>query len=150
MMLDSVSWRYQHYFNSMKRFQLKLTDGFMINSELIESHVSNLSGISQRNMGNGYVWYTLPPSEIATETVTVDICFFQSNLESLKVSIFNPDKYGHGWDDYSEHKQRLRAEDTKLWLKRLGYDVGKHQWGDIWAGYDLKSGSSFAVIRYIE
>ena len=132
----------------MQEFQIELQNGITINSKLNESDIAGLPNINQRDMNNGYVWYALPPTEINGEAIVFNICFFKTKIKSISVSISNPEKYGSGWNDFSEAKEKLRAKDTEAWLNRLGHYTGNYPWGQIWAGYDSKGGNGHGVIRY--
>tara|TARA_R110001592_G_scaffold359327_1_gene665532 strand:- start:121 stop:528 length:408 start_codon:yes stop_codon:yes gene_type:complete len=132
----------------VQEFKLDLRNGITLSSDLSESEIAKMPNINERNLGNGYVWYTLSPIEIAGEVIICSLCFFQSKIQILNISIDNPDKYGCSWNDFSEAKEKLRAKDTEKWLFNMGYKVGKFSWGEIWAGYDPKAGSGHAGIRY--
>ncbi|MDP1539462.1 MAG: hypothetical protein Q8L72_02260 [Moraxellaceae bacterium] len=129
-------------------FKLDLRNGIVLCSELSESTVSSFPDVNQRDMKNGYVWYTLPIVDINGESVVFSLCFFNSRIQSLSISIANPQKYGSSWNDFSESKEKLRAKDTEKWLSSIGYQVGKYLWGAVWAGYDSKGGFGHAVVRY--
>jgi hypothetical protein len=133
----------------VREFRLDLKNGITLGSELSESEVSLMSDVNQRDMKNGYVWYALPPVEVIGEKIVFDLCFFKSKIQSLNMSISNPEKYGGSWSDFSERKEKLRAKDTEMWLSNIGYQVGKYSWGEIWAGYDSKGGFGHAVVRYV-
>ena len=132
----------------MREFKFYLPNGIALGSDLSESKISEMHEVNERNLGNGYVWYTLPSIEINAESIIFSLCFFQSKIQSLNISISNPNKYGSGWNDFSEAKEKLRAKDIEKWLSNLGFQVGKFSWGEIWAGYDSKGGYGHAVIRY--
>lgn len=132
----------------MDEFKIDLLNGITISSSLSEADVANVPEASTRDMKNGYTWYALPPIEINGETIVFDICFFESKIQSINISISNADKYGGGWNDFSEAKEKLRAKDTEAWLSKIGYRTGKHSWGEVWAGYDSKGGFGHAVVRY--
>lgn len=132
----------------MHEFKLDLGNGITLSSELSESDVSALPDVHQRDMKNGYFWYTLPTIAIHGESVGFSLCFFSSKIESISIFVTNVQKYGASWNDFSESKEKLRAKDTEKWLSGIGYRVGKYSWGEVWAGYDSKSGFGHAVIRY--
>ncbi len=67
----------------------------------------------------------------------------------ITFALYNPERYGHGWNDWSEAKERACATDTEKWLSNLGYKLGIFPWGEIWAGYDAKGGSGSAGVRYV-
>ena len=134
--------------NIVQKFKLELQNGVTIHSDLPESEVAMIPDVNQRDIKNGYIWYAFPPIELNEEKVIFNLCFFQSKIQSLNISLSNLEKYGGGWNDFSEDKEKLRAKDTEKWLSNIGYKVGKYSWGEVWAGYDSKSGFGHAVVRY--
>jgi hypothetical protein len=132
----------------VQEFKLNLKNSIRICSDLLESDVSTIPGVNIRDIKNGYIWYGLPPIEINGESTIFDLCFFQSKIQSLDISISNHKKYGFGWDELSETKERLRAKDTEKLISTLGYQTGKFPWGSIWCGYDAKSGFGSVVVSY--
>ncbi|MFG1497325.1 hypothetical protein ABMA57_11885 [Saccharospirillum sp. HFRX-1] len=134
--------------NTVQEFKLKLQNGITICSDLSESEVATVHDVNQRDMKNGYIWYKFPPIELNGEIVVFNLCFFQSQMQSLSISLSNPEKYGGSWSDFSESKEKLRAKDTEKWLSNIGHKVGKYSWGNIWAGYDSKGGFGHAVVSY--
>ena len=114
-------WRRYKANEIVQEFKLDLRNGITINSNLSESEISNIPDVNGRNLGNGYVWYALSPIEIGGEAIIFSLCFFQSKIQMLNVSVVNPDKYGSSWNDFSEAKEKLRAKDTEKWLSNIGY-----------------------------
>src|SRR5690554_1669471 len=99
--------------NIVQEFKLELKNGITICSALPESEVAIVPGVNKRDIKNGYVWYAFPPIEINGEQVVFNLCFFQSKIQSLNISISNQEKYGDSWNDFSEAKEKLRAKDTE-------------------------------------
>ncbi|MEW8439689.1 MAG: hypothetical protein AB2689_16195 [Candidatus Thiodiazotropha taylori] len=132
----------------MEKFTVKLPDGIVISSELKEEDISSVREVKKHDMKNGYVWYYLPAVELHNENIVFSLCFYNGTIDSLNISIFNPELYGHGWNDWSEEKEKACAKDTESWLLSIGYRTGKYSWGEIWAGYDSKGGSGHAGVRY--
>ncbi|BDU39599.1 hypothetical protein [Vibrio nigripulchritudo] len=129
-------------------FTFYINNSITISSELLESDVSIIPDVKVHDIKNGYIWYTLPPFEINGESTIFNLCFFNKKLQSLNISISNKEKYGGGWSEFSEAKESLRAKATEKLLYGLGYRTGKFPWGEIWCGYDAKSGLGHAVVRY--
>ena len=132
----------------MQEFSIELPSGITISSVVTETEVSAQPDVNKRDMGNGYVWYTFPESEIESEIVIFSLCFFEGAIQSLSISLSNPELYGGGWDEFSETKEKARAKDTEKWLSSIGYKTGKYSWGEIWVGYDSKGGFGNAVVQY--
>ena len=77
----------------------------------------------------------------------MNLCFRLGLLDSISIAASDAE-LGSSWSDWSEEKERTRAERTAAWLAAQGYVSGTFTWGEIWAGYDAKAGSGSAVIRY--
>lgn len=132
----------------MSKFEIELKDGLKISSSLMEKDISIIPEAHPRDIGNGYVWYSLPPAEIDSLQVVFGLCFYEGELRDINVSLSNPELYGGSWNDFSEAKEKLRAKHTEEWLSKRGYKVGTFAWGSVWAGYDSKGGFGHAVVRY--
>ena len=121
--------------------------GLRISRALRETEVATLEGVSKRDMGTNYVWYSLPNRNSGSENILISLCFHSGTLDSISIAIDDPD-LGSSWSDWSEQKERMRADRTEAWLAAQGYPTGTYPWGEIWAGYDPKGGSGSAGIRY--
>jgi len=122
--------------------------GIEISSELEELAVESLENLTKRDMETGWVWYDLPIGEIQGVEVHVSLCFKGGVLESISFALKDEQLYGSSWDDWSREKEILRGKDTAEWLKRQGYEIGSHVWGEVWAGFDEKGGSGGGGIRF--
>jgi hypothetical protein len=132
---------------SAPEFVLEHPCGLRIEKGLLESDASAVDGVVVRNMKTGYVWYDLPETRIAGKPVVVGLCFFKRTLDSVVFAIPDP-LYGASWDDWSESKERARAEATRNWLRSLGYPVGEYRWGIVYAEYDPRSGGGSGGVRF--
>ena len=132
----------------MQEFKLEIPSRVTLSSVLREEDVSTLPDIVRDDLNNGYVWYTFPAVEINKEKIIFSLCFFKKKIQSIDLSISNPELYGGSWNDFSEEKEKARAKAIEQWLSNIGYKTGKYSWGEVWAGYNSKSGSGLAVIRY--
>jgi hypothetical protein len=130
------------------KFKIVISDKLHLSSSTTEEDVACIKGMNKQDMGNGYIWYRLEPSDIDGEKITFSLCFYHGRCNSISLAIYNPEKYGCGWDDWSESKEKSCAEDTANWLNKIGFPVGKYSWGEVWAGYDPKGGSGHATIRF--
>ena len=128
-------------------FSLKHPCGLRVERALHESSLSTRADVEARDMRNGYVWYRLPSAEIVGHQIAMSLCFYRGALESI--SIADEDlRYGASWDDWSEEKERARADATKRWFAALGYEVGSYPWGEVWTGFDAKSASGGGGVRF--
>ena len=121
--------------------------GLRISRDVRESDVASLEGVSMRDMGTGHVWYSVPSVASESNEILMSLCFRFGILDSISIAASYADLVS-SWSDWSEEKERTRAERTAAWLAAQGYVPGTFTWGEIWAGYDTKGSSGGAVIRY--
>ena len=128
-------------------FILDHPSGLRLSRSLREAEVATLAGVGKRDMGTGYVWYSLPIWNPESDNILISLCFHSGTLDSISVALYDPD-LGSSWSDCSEEKERTRADRTEAWLAAQGYPTGTFPWGEIWADYDPKGGFGSAGIRY--
>lgn len=121
--------------------------GLRISRGLREADVASFPGVGRRDMGTGYVWYSLPNGNSECDPILMSLCFQAGSLNSISIALNDPD-LGSSWADWSEEKERTRADRTEAWLGAQGYPTGNYSWGEIWAACDPKGGSGGAGIRY--
>jgi len=131
-----------------EEFLLNHPLGFTVSKKLKEIEISSVFDFQKEDMGNGYIWYDIPAAEISGKRLVIRLCFYNGNLDSLVLSVIDPEQYGNSWDDWSEEKEKLCANHTREWLETNGYTIGKFSWGEVWADYDPRSGSGSGGIRY--
>lgn len=132
----------------VNEFNITLPTGIHISRSLCPTDLEGVAGCKIRDMGNDYVWHTLPVSEIAGSLAIFDCCFQQGRLHTVSVCVVDQELYGSNWNEMTQEKEERRARDTKALLKQLEYQVGVYAWGKIWCGYDPKGGQGGAVIRF--
>jgi len=137
-----------HLNMAQKEFLVRHQCGVVISRELKEFAMAEIGNIEKRDIGNGYVWYSLPKAEVLGKNVLFSLCFFKGNLSRVDFSLSDPMLYGSSWDDWSEEKERLCASHTRQWLSDNGYYLGLYSWGEIWANYDPKGGSGGGGVIY--
>jgi hypothetical protein len=130
---------------SAGQFILQHPAGLSISSSLTEA---DLAGIDcpRNDMGTGWVWYQLPAYQEDDVLVGIGLGF---NLGKLaQVSLSDTDnKFGSGWENWSEEKEKLRAKSIGKWLSRKGFPSGHYAWGVVWCGYDAKGGFGAALVQ---
>jgi len=131
-----------------KEFTLRHPLGFTISKSLTEREISSVFHFQKDDMGNGYVWYRIPKTEILGKSLNFSLCFHDGILEFVSFCVVVPELYNKSWDDWSEEKEKLCAKHTGDWLVSNGYKIGKFSWGEIWVGYDSKGGSGHGSVRY--
>jgi hypothetical protein len=114
---------------------------------LTESDIPKISGITKRDMGTGFVWYSLPLADLSDSRIAMSLCFHKGILDQLNIAVVTGGEK-LSWDDWSEEKERTRARHTENWLSKIGYRPGKYPWGEIWAEYDPKGGVGGGGLRY--
>lgn len=142
-----LAWRYKAL-SKMERFTLELPNGISVSPELQENEVSSKRDVTKHDMGNGYVWYFYTATSFKSEDVSFSFCFLNQTIMSLNIALSDKEKYGSGWDDFSEEKEKLRAFDTKIWLNKTKINPSCKSWGDLSVGYDSKGGCGSAIIRF--
>jgi hypothetical protein len=121
--------------------------GLRISRDLLEADVASIAGVGRRDMGTGYVWYSLPIWSCGCDHIVMSLCFQSGSLDSISIALNDPDS-GSCWSDWAEEKERTRADLTEGWLAAQGYPTGTYSWGEVWAAYDSRGGSGSAGIRY--
>lgn len=127
---------------------MDLGNGIVVSSSLSENEVQGVKGVERADKGNGYSQYVPPVVKICGKNVRVSLHFLNGKIEYVFFDLIDPALYGSGWNDFSEEKEKLRARDTEVWLKVLGYSVDQYSWGTIWAGFDPKSGNGHGGVRF--
>lgn len=121
--------------------------GLRLDKGLLESVASAVDGVVVRDMRTGYVWYDLPEAHIAGKRIQVGLCFFERALHSIGFALSDP-LYGNSWAEWSESKERARAEATREWLESVGYPVGEYGWGIVYAAFDPRGGGGSGGVRF--
>jgi len=130
-------------------FSLQTTLGIALHRDLKAIDVVKIPGVTTNDMETGYIWHCLPLVNIAEFDLSFALCFYRDRLDYIRFSIHNPELYGHGWSDWSEENEKKRAVHTEKWLNSIGYSTGSFSWGEIWVGYESKSGFGHGVVRYL-
>ena len=133
---------------AIPEFSLEHPIGLNISRRLTRSLLVNFPQVKHQDMRTGYHWYTFPGTNIFGATVIVGLSFYDLRLESVSFALWKPEWYGRDWGDWSEEKERLCSKHTEEWLQMICYPIGKYDWGEVWAGYDPRSGSGGAGLRY--
>jgi hypothetical protein len=100
--------------------------------------------VSSRDMNTGWVWYKLPVFSDTDVMVAISLAFNAGVLELIDLSDASP-RFGTNWDEWSEEKERARAVSIGNWLRKQGFSAE----GQVWSGYDAKSGCGGATVRFI-
>ncbi|MDB6174154.1 MAG: hypothetical protein JWL59_3465 [Chthoniobacteraceae bacterium] len=137
----------------MREFELQYPGGPLITQGVQEPVILQLQesiSIKRRDMRTGWVWYTLPSFPDAGISLIISLGFVDGFLREISIAHDDTTLYGRGWDDWSEEKEILRAENTAKWFKKKGFELGTFSWGSIWASYDPKGGFGSGGVRYTE
>lgn len=131
---------------------IKLTDWLEVspksNFDLLDGQ--NFGQINEvHNMGNGYKWLNIKNIKIESEYFIISLCYKDELLTELSM-VVNDEQFNlsSDWSSWNEQKEKEDLKKYQNWLdKELGGKT-KFPWGDVWATYDPKSGSSSIGIRY--
>jgi hypothetical protein len=131
-----------------KTGELVLASGTVLSSQLTRSlFLSSVEGSRAEVSVKNEPWCSFRFRDGEGEFWVI-LFFREEELNSIHLALADP-KYGTGWDDWSEAKERERKAAHDRWLTRTGWIPGqKYSWGSVWSEYDPKSGSSMIVIRY--
>lgn len=131
-------------------FDLAHPAGVQVNARLTEGSLrSAVPSVetSRRDMGTGWVWYRLPVLSDGEVQVSIALGFEREVLKHIILSDSSP-KFGAGWNDWTEEKEKSRAESIRRWLEVRGFAPGTYSWGSVWAGFDPKGGAGTAAVRF--
>lgn len=131
---------------------IKLTDSLVLspksNFELLEK--LDLGEVREiQDMGNGYKWLIIKNIQVENKYFIISLCFKEEELTQLSM-VVNEERFNLSpdWSSLSEQKEKEDLKKYQYWLnKELGKNTN-FQWGDVWAAYNSKDGSSSIVIRY--
>jgi hypothetical protein len=127
------------------QFTLRHPIGLSISSSLTEAELAGFD-CPRNDMRTGWVWYQLPAFQEDDVLVGIALGFNLGKLEQVTLSDTH-NKFGSGWDDWSEQKETLRAKSIGDWLSRKGFPSGSYAWGVVWCGYDPRGGFGAAFVQ---
>ena len=137
----------------MREFEFQYPNGPLIKRGLFESTIREIQEslhIQRRDMNTGWVWYELPPCTDKGVKLGISLAFFKGVLRQVTIAHIDETLYGSGWNEWSEQKEKLRAQNTAVWFAKHGYSLGSFSWGSMWADFDAKSGFGSGGVRYKE
>jgi len=104
---------------------------------------------AERGMGNGWIWYDVINVIIVAQYFNISFAFYNSKLNILNF-VFSSSKYdpNKGQESWSEMEELQNALIFDNWLYAEIGSERTFSWGEAWAGYDPKGGSSSVIIRY--
>jgi hypothetical protein len=126
----------------------------LINLNLDFDSVSKMGlGESQEvdDKGNGWIWLRI--KNISNSGYFFNISFAFKNQILKELSFIVSDKRfdsNSNWSDWTEQKELDDLEFYNDWLNKKIGKQREFDWGNIWATYDRKGGSSSIGLRYNE
>ena len=133
-------------------FELVYAGGLRIHRGLTERELRAFEGsldLKRRDAGTGWTWYGLPDVREDRFSLSVQVTVFEGQVRSVHLGLIRageePDAF---WDDWSEARERRRAEDVARWLRGRGCPPGAYPWGEVWAGFDPRSGFGSGGVNF--
>lgn len=130
-------------------FILQHPAGIRISRELTEQQLlaTQLAGPGQRDRLNLWVWYCLPSFDEKPVVLSVWLGFKAGKLEVISLKDIDP-QISDTPANWTEVRERDRAERISRWLTSKGFPPGNYEWGTVAAVFDEKIGSGFAEIQF--
>ncbi len=92
-------------------------------------------------------WYTLPPFQEGRITLLIGLGYKSGKLEVISLQNIDP-QFGSSPEEWSEAKERARAESLRVWLISKGFAPGQYPWGEVSVVFDEKAGGGSAGVRF--
>lgn len=127
--------------------KLKYSDELIITNEISSNEILTIKSTITNDMGNGYVWYTLPETRINGFYLRLSICFKKGVIDSINFKA-SKNKF-KDWKNWSESQEKKICKSTLSWLKSNSLETGDYSWGRIYVGYDSKSASGVGIINFV-
>ncbi|MEO8585600.1 MAG: hypothetical protein ABI584_05525 [Acidobacteriota bacterium] len=123
--------------------------GIRVSRELKERQLvaTGLVGPGERDRLNMWMWYGLPPYKDEQLVLKVSLGFKSGKLDVISLMNLDP-KFGNSPAEWSEGKERKRAESLDLWLTARGFPPGRYTWGTVSVVFDEKSGGGSAGVQF--
>ncbi len=132
--------------NEAPEFLLEHPAGIRIVRTLKESDLVAF-GPPKPDSHNIWMWYSLPPFKDGQVLMHIQLGYKAGKLEVISLSNIDP-QYGCSPCEWSESKERARAESLKMWLAAKGLPPGKYKWGTISVVFDEKAGGGSAGVEF--
>jgi len=136
----------------------KETGNIIFDKDLVINIKSDFDSVSKMGLGesqdvddigNGWIWLRIKNISNSGYFFNISFAFKKQILKELCIIVsdkkFDSDS---NWTDWTEQKELDDLVFYKDWLNK---EVGKQRefdWGQIWADYDRKGGSSSIGLRY--
>lgn len=106
-------------------------------------------GTQSRELVKNPPWcsFKLHKVKIDGKEFAIVIYFHGQDLTMIHLAMSDP-KWGTSWNDWSEEKERDREKAHDDWLRKTLGRQRQYPWGEVWSGYDQKSGGSSIRIDY--
>jgi hypothetical protein len=128
--------------------QIIISDNMVISNQTKPQQLFDYFGddkVDLNEMKNGYIHYRVHDVDINSTLFSFVLIFYLDRLEMINLGF---DRSGDSWDNWSEEKELKREKKYNDWLNdQIGLQRS-FDWGDIWARFDIKNGSSNIGLRY--
>ncbi|BEP96964.1 hypothetical protein GmRootA79_53490 (plasmid) [Acidovorax sp. A79] len=95
-----------------------------------------------------WTWHRLVPWSDGGFMVGIELAFFRGALSECLLFHDDDSRYGRDWNEWSERKERRRAQALSDWLAARGWAAGRYGWGEVWVGYEPRTGLGGGWVRY--
>lgn len=141
----------------MKLEHIDLGDGIILDANFREAALlAELASDAQPLVHNGmHRSYLLSPITLDGRTFRPSLYFTDGLLASVHLTWVDPETKGaSAWDGFSFDRERSIAKEDAAWLSSYLGKVASadstfcFNWGNVWSGFDERSGFSSIVVRY--
>ena len=116
-------------------------------NKIVALQLGEVQAVSDKQ--TGWQWLTIKNLRV-DETYYILSFGFQANALKQIELIVSKDRFDltAGWETWSKANELAILTDLRIWVTtELGRE-GNFGWGDVWAAYDPKSGTSSITLRY--
>ena len=103
------------------------------------------------DLGNGWIWLRIKNIETSGYFFHISFAFNNHKLKEINLIVSNKKfDLNSNWSNWSEQKELEALQFYNNWLNKEIGNQREFNWGEVWADYDPKSGSSSIGLRYNE
>lgn len=132
---------------------LELTSNITLRPFMSLSEFKNLdfaTSLNEWNVGTGWFWYSFDNQKIDDKYFSFSCAFLKEEFQEVSF-VFNDskvDKKDDSWETWNEEEEIKKSKIFNDWLNSELGSKREFDWGNVWASYDPKGGSSSIGVRY--